>query len=99
MCFSFIYRNIQLQKCVALHICPFNVKPVGTQQLQLDILIGLLCGLLLSDLSSVRLSDPRGLDVCLHNAVVIYVNYEYCANNLLSRSCYEGGLRLLLPLK
>lgn len=48
---------------------------------------------------SVQFLDPCGLDVCRHNTIIIYVNYNYCANNLMSQSGYEGGFRLLLPLK
>lgn len=47
----------------------------------------------------MQLPDPLGLDVCRHNTIILYVNYDYCANNLMPRSCYEGGIRLLLPLK
>lgn len=37
--------------------------------------MGLLCRLL---------PDPCGLSVCRHNTVIIYVDYNYCANNLMS---------------
>lgn len=42
---------------------------------------------------------PCGLAVCRHNTIIIYVNYNYCANSLVSRSCYEGGFSSLLPSK
>lgn len=62
-------------------------------------LIGLECRLPLSDIFNVHYPDPRGLGVCRRNTVIIYVNYDYCANNLMSRSYYEGGFRLLMPFR
>lgn len=96
----FMCRNIPHHKFIMLHICNVVWKLVlGTQQLQLKLWIGLLNWLLLLDICSVQSPDLCGLDVCQHNAIIIYVHYNYCANNLMSQSCYEGGFRLLLPLK
>lgn len=55
--------------------------------------------MLRSGLFYTNLLDSGGLSVCRQMIIIIYVNYDYCVDNLMSGSCHEAEFRLLAPVK
>lgn len=91
--------SLQLRKHIRLHARNAVWELVLGTRSQWKIWIGLERRLLLSDIFNVHYPDPHGLGVWRRNTVIIYVNYDYCANNLMSQSHYEEGFRLLMPFR